>query len=657
MDVAALVGNPNSGKTTLFNQLTGQKAHVGNWPGVTVEQHSGVLRGGGTVLTDLPGLYSMTAYSPEERVPRDFLLSGGARRVLNLADSRLLERSLYLTLQLLELGCGAILVLGMLDDAERIGWRIDRDALSRGLGMPVCDARDLPSLGRALQAHFPYKPPRYSALLESAVTEAAGLLGPLLQGKGGLRFRAIAALEGAEALEPALPPPLRLRLDDIRERLEKRAGQEASAYIAAERHRVIAAAMQAAVRAPAFPQRRDRRIDRFLLHRFLALPSFAAAMAFLFWCCFGGPGSILQQHMERWIASLSASLGAFLTAVEASDALTGLLCEGVMGGVGSVLCFLPQLAILFLGLAFLEECGYLARAAFLMDHGMRRIGLSGKAFVPLLMGFGCTTAAVPAARTLPSGEREHTVLLTPFCSCGAKFPIYALFARAFFPGHMILAVLTCYTLGILCGILYAKLLAGKGDERNKAPFLLELPSYRLPSLKNLLRQTWERCADFLEKAGTLIFVVSVGVWLLRHLAFQPFPCFVEEEASLFHSIGGWAAPFFAPLGFGSPEGAIAVLTGLASKESVVASLGVLCGSGGSMSALEGALRQIFTPLSAASFLAFCTLYTPCFSALCAMGRELHSGFSAVKAALLQTGIAYLAALLVYQGGRFLSALF
>lgn len=633
----ALIGNPNCGKTTLFNMLTGERAHVGNWPGVTVERREGRMRNGGETLVDLPGLYSLTVFSPEESVSKNYLLEHEGR-VLNLLEARTLDRGLYLTLQLLELGRPVTAVLSQ-DDGS-----VDLDALSRMLGIPAVRAGD-PGLLAFLKGEN-RRTPRYGRLLEGYITEAVSVLSQHPPDHGSLRFWAIAALEGSP---PPCTPQQQQRLESIRARMEKRTGREADSYIAKERYALIEEILRAA--RPDKRKRKREAADRLLLHRILALPCLILVMAALFWLCFGALGQWLQRMTEGALLWFGQWMDAIFAVLDVSGPLRSLLCDGILGGVGTVLCFLPQLALLFLGMSFLEESGYLARAAFLTDRMLRRAGLSGRAFVPLLMGFGCTTTAVMSTRTLRGEERQETIGLLPYCSCGAKFPLYALFAAAFFPGHQGMAVAGCYFLGAAAGIVFT----GFGKKhRPKTDFLLELPAYRIPSILSLWNGTWEKCADFLRKAGTVIFLMSVSIWLLRHIALTPGPVFVSPEESLLTVFADRICPLLAPLGFGGREGAVAVITGVAGKEAVVSALGVLCGAGGSTARLAEALRGIFTPLSAASFMAFCALYTPCVSALAAIGREL-SPIAAIKVALRQTALAYGVSFLIYQTGVLLTA--
>lgn len=632
MKKIALAGNPNCGKTTLFNRLTGQQAHVGNWPGVTVDCKQACLRGQTDLLIDLPGLYSLSAFSPEEAITRDLLVNHEGP-VWNLIRPDSMERGLYLTLQLRELGCDTLLVL-----AEEVP-TLDTEALSRGLGIPVTVANALPVCPKRGVSGAP---PRYGRALEGAIAQAAGVLSHASLKSGSLRFWAISALEGSP---PLCTKEQQRRLEAIRAELEQKSGQESDTLIASERYRFIDELLCAVGKKPT--RHKKAKPDRVLLHPFWALPLFGVLMALLFWVCFGLPGQLLQNAMSSFVAALSGKTTTLLEVLGASPAIRGLVCDGVFGGLGTVLCFLPQLALLFAGMALLEESGYLARAAFLTDRIlMKRVGVSGKAFVPLLMGFGCTTSAVLAARTLRTPERERVITLLPFCSCGAKLPVYALLAEIFFPGHAGLVVAACYLFSFGVGLVFV-LIAGR--KQGKAPFLLEMPAYRVPSLRALLRGTWERCAEFLRKAGTVIFAVGLWIWLMGHIQLTPFPMLVSPEQSVLMGFACKIAPLLAPLGFAAPEAAVALLAGIAGKEAIVSTFGVLCGTGGSAVLMADAIRGLFTPLSAVSFLVFCSLYSPCMSTLAVIGKEL-SYRKAIFAAVWHTALAYGFAALVYQVG-------
>ncbi|WP_368233424.1 ferrous iron transport protein B [Anaerotruncus rubiinfantis] len=663
MKKIALAGNPNCGKTTLFNILTGSRQHVGNWAGVTVERKEGELRAenGRAVLVDLPGIYSLTTYTLEERVSRRFLLSDEPDAVVSLLDGTSIARGLYLTLQLCETGCPVVLAIGMMDEVRAAGGKIDTEILEKRLGVPVVpvvartgeNTEELAKTALGLPAASGACV-RYHGLLERAIDEVTGIIAGERTDWKRLRFDVISLLEGEE--EPAgrmcLTKEQRARIVRVREELETASGgTDILTIVADARYRVIDSLVRDAVRLPARGQDSlTEWIDRAALHKFWSYPIFFAVLAGMFAASFGSVGLFLKSLLEHFFTGLSFFLQGMLPAIGVSDPLTGLVTGGVFGGVGSVLTFLPQIAILFFCLTILEECGYLARAAFLMDLPLRKLGLTGKSFIPMMMGFGCTTPAVMAARTLENEhDRRLTIFLTPFLSCGARFPIYALLAGVFFPAHPGLAVLLLYLLGMLIVGAYGYFLR-KGPMRGTpSPFLMEFPPYRVPSLRNVLRNTAEKCGDFLRKAGTLIFFLSVLIWLCQH--FDPVLRYVPDGAgSLFELAGKRLAPLFAPLGFDSGEAAISLLAGLISKEAVVSTLGVVCGAAGDPAVLAAGLQSLFTPLSATAFLAFCALYTPCISALATIRRELHSTRTMLAAAAAQLLIAYGAALAVYQFG-------
>lgn len=687
--VVALIGNPNCGKSTLFNRMTSGHAHVGNWAGVTVERKQAALHGAEDIaMVDLPGIYSLTPYTGEERVTQQFLLAGQADRVVNLLDARSIERGLYLTLQLIEAGCAPVVAVGMLEELRRLGGGIDCACLARALGVSVLEVNAkrgncVDALRGILCAPKPPsgKTVRYDQRMEDAAAQAVAVLQQARNDAAqwrertqaepphiiSLRFWALHLLEadGQEAREesPLLEAAgIRLRkahrcaIAAIAARLCEQTGESAAAFIARERYRIVDSCLRQETYQPVSDRLAGWRADGLFLHRILALPIFAVVMGGMFAVCFGAPGLAGKQWMERLIAAAGEWLGALLEGMQVSEQLRGLICDGVIGGVGSVLCFLPQITLLFLCIGILEECGYLARAAFLSDLPMRGLGLTGQSFIPLLMGLGCSTPAVMAARTLPGEQnRATTVVLVPFISCGAKLPVYALFAQAFFPARQGLAVALCYLTGFAAAVCYGLFLKNSRTDRHPAPFLTELPAYRIPSLRSLWRNTAEKCVDFVKRAGTLIFLMSVLIWLLRHT--DAYLHFTDaSETSLFMLIGGWLAPVFAPLGFGNQQAAVALLAGGAAKEAIVSTLGVLCGAGGAVALTQG-LHMLFTPLSAVSFLVFCTLYAPCVSALAAMRRELGSTMRMLRAAALQTAIAYGAALAVYQCGLVVLRLF
>lgn len=655
MQTLALAGNPNCGKTTLFNKLTGSNQHVGNWAGVTVERREGTVRGGAARLIDLPGIYSLAAFTLEERVTRAFLLDGMYDAAINLLDGTSLERGLYLTLQLCELGCPMVVGIGMMDEVRALGGAVDCDALAHILGVPVIPiaARSGEGVGRLAEMACAQAraglAPRYGAAAEAAIASVACVIAEHVRRPERLRFYAVGLLEEARFVDLLdLAEPQRRHIARIRSDFEQRCGMDAAAFLAKARYEVVDSIIRQTVRRAA-PQMHtwSDRIDALVLNRFLAFPILAAVVSAIFALCFSSAGLAMKRAAELFFIQAADFLRRTLPSLGVSKFLAGVATDGVVGGVGSVLTFLPQVALIFLCLTVLEECGYLARAAFLMDYPLRKIGLTGKSFIPLLMGFGCTTSAVMAARTLGSDrDRRMTILLTPYLSCSARLPIYALLAGVFFPAYQGLAVALLYLLGIaaVCAV-GAYLRVGPYKARG-ASYLMEFPPYRVPSLQNVLRNTMSKCGDFLRKAGTLIFLLSILIWMIQHVDLH-FQWTEDTSQSLFAAVGGALAPLFRPLGFGSEEAAVALLAGLVSKEAVVSSLGVACAGGQS---LEMTLTKLFTPLSAASFLTFCALYAPCISALASMRRELHSTKTAVIAAVSQTLVAYGAALAVYQIG-------
>lgn len=588
----ALAGNQNCGKTTLFNRLTGANQRVGNWPGVTVERKEGTLSAPdeGVAVVDLPGAYALAPYSAEEAVTRDFLLSGQASVILNVVDATQLERSLYLTLELLALGRPLVVALNLMDEAARRGDCIDAPALSRALGVPVV---------------------------------------PISARRG----------EGLDALRRAArrcPPPAPCPVA---------AEAEAEA-----RYAWIERCLRGCLRrGGARRAERSERLDRVLLHRWLGLPLFALLVLGVFFAAFGPMGTALAEAFGALLDRGTAVMAGALLRWGAAPWARSLLIDGVCRGVGSVLSFLPTLLVLFFLLALLEDSGYMARAAFLMDAPLRRVGLNGRAFIPLLLGFGCTVPAVMSARSLgDERDRRLTVLLTPFMSCGAKAPLYALLARAFFSGRAAPVMGALYALGVLLAALaggaYRRWALG-GDA---APFWMELPDYRLPTPRGVARQVAERARDFVRRAFTVVFLATLGVWFLQRFTATLAPAATLAE-SLLGRLSGALAPLLRPAGFGDARAAAALLTGLLAKESVVSTLSVL--ANGSTPTLLG---QLFpTPLAACSFLVFALLYSPCAAALAAIRRELGGARWALGVAVGQTLLAWLLATLLFQTGRLL----
>lgn len=663
----AIIGNPNSGKTTLFNRLTGSNQHVGNWPGVTVDRKTGHIchDGVGIDIVDLPGIYSLSPYTQEEIIAREFVLSDELDGVLNIVDAANIERNLYLTLQLIAMGLPMVVALGFMDDVRAQGIVIDCKALSERLGVPVVpisakkgeNMHDLlDELAHGMRA--PVKQPAYLHGVGAAIRRAAEQLQPLPLRRCSLPFYAAKLLEGDSAMweqmdRIQMPQAMRDEINSIAAGMQSHANLTDKEMVLADAlYDYIEEIVRASYRRPKVRQETlTERIDKIVLHRVWALPIFAFFMFLMFWCTFGPLGTLLGDGMEYLIQSvISPAIRSGLTAVGTADWLIGLICDGAIGGVGGVLSFLPQIVILFFFLSVLEDTGYLARVAFIMDTLLRRIGLSGKSFVPMLMGFGCTTPAVMAARTMENdADRRMTIMLTPFMSCGAKLPVYALVAGAIFGRHQGLVVISLYVLGILMGILAGFILKKTIFKEVSSGFVLELPTYRMPSFKGTVLNMWQKAKDFITRAGTLIFLMSVVIWLLQN--FTPSLAVAQNAGeSILGVIGTFIAPVFAPLGFGQWQESVALLTGLVAKEAVVSTMNVLYGAGGDSAVLTGLLGSVFTPLSAYSFLVFTLLYMPCMSAFATIKREMGGWRWAFGAAAFQTALAYLAALVIYQVG-------
>ena len=663
----AIIGNPNSGKTTLFNRLTGSNQHVGNWPGVTVDRKTGHIchDGVGIDIVDLPGIYSLSPYTQEEIIAREFVLSDELDGILNIVDAANIERNLYLTLQLIALGLPMVVALGFMDDVRAQGIEIDCDALSERLGVPVVPisakkGENMHNLLDGLAHHMraPDKQPPYLHGVGAAIRRAAEQLSPLPLRQCSLPFYAAKLLEGDSVMwkqmdKLNMPQKMRDEINSIAAGMQSHANLTDKEMVLADAlYDYIEEVVRAAYKRPKVHKATlTERIDKIVLHRVWALPIFAFFMFLMFWCTFGPIGSFLGDGMEYLIQSIiSPAIRGGLTAAHTQDWLIGLVCDGVIGGVGGVLSFLPQIVILFFFLSVLEDTGYLARVAFIMDTLLRRIGLSGKSFVPMLMGFGCTTPAVMAARTMENdADRRMTIMLTPFMSCGAKLPVYALVAGALFGAHQGLVVISLYVLGILMGILAGFILKKTIFKEVSSGFVLELPTYRMPSFKGTVLNMWQKAKDFITRAGTLIFLMSVVIWLLQN--FTPsFAVATSAEDSILGVIGTFIAPIFRPLGFGQWQESVSLLTGLVAKEAVVSTMSVLYGAGGDSAMLSGMLSTVFTPLAGYSFLVFTLLYMPCMSAFATIKREMGGWRWAFGAAAFQTALAYLAAMVIYQVG-------
>ena len=664
--IIALLGNPNSGKTTLFNQLTGSKQHVGNFPGVTVEKKEGSIRGQKNLtLVDLPGIYSLSPYTAEEVVTRDFLLVDKPEAVINIVDATNIERNLYLTLQLMEVGVPVVVALNMMDEVRANGDTIDIQQLSRNLGIPVVPISAAKNEGcdelvqRTIEVANQKERPRGLDLCQGEVHRAVHSIAHIIEEelrKTGLpaRYAATKVVEG----DPITLDKLQLSdsekgiVEKIVTEMEHNLGTDREAALADMRYEFIANACRDAVKKNGNSREMQRsiRIDNVLTNKYLGIPIFLAVMLLVFYLTFnviGGPLSDLLSMGIDWVTGL---LDRALTGIGINEAVHSLLIDGVCMGVGSVLSFLPTIVTLFFFLSILEDSGYMARVAFVMDKLLRKIGLSGRSFVPMLIGFGCSVPAIMATRTLASQrDRRMTILLTPFMSCSAKLPIYATFTAAFFPDKAPLVLILLYAGGMAVGILYGLLLKNTLFRGNPVPFVMELPAYRMPGAKSVLIHMWEKAKDFLVKAFTIIFMASIIIWVLQ--SFDSRLMMVEDGSrSMLAAIGRFIAPIFKPLGFGEWIPATALLTGLSAKEAVVSTLAVLTNVP-DVSLLPAVLQQVFTPLAAASFLTFTLLYMPCFAAVAAVKRELGGAKYAVAAMAAQCGVAWIVACLVYQIGR------
>ena len=662
----ALAGNQNSGKTTLFNCLTGSNQHVGNFPGVTVEKKEGrILKHKDMTLVDLPGIYSLSPYTSEEVVTRDFLLDEHPQVIINIVDATNIERNLYLTLQLMELSIPMVIALNMMDEVRASGNTIDVEGLEKRLGVPVIPISAGKNEGIAdlvdavVRTVKTGAKPEHLDFCTGEVHRAIHAIAHIIEDhakKAGypLRFAATKLVEGDEPTKKALgihSNDIHL-IDYLVRDMEEALGTDREAALADMRYRYIEELCKACVvkRGETREQLRSEKIDRILTHRILGIPIFICIMLLVFWLTFNVIGAPLQNLLETGIDAGVTQLSALLAEWSVTPWLSSLLIDGVCAGVGSVLSFLPIIVVLFFFLSLLEDSGYMARVAFVMDKLLRKIGLSGRSFVPMLIGFGCSVPAIMSTRTLSSErDRRMTILLTPFMSCSAKLPIYGMITAAFFPKHGGLVMCAMYLTGILVAILSGLLLKNTVFRGNPVPFVMELPAYRLPSARSVLLHMWEKAKDFLHKAFTVIFLASMVIWFLQSFSFDLH--LVKNSAdSMLAAIGSFVAPIFAPLGFNDWRASTALITGFTAKESVVSTLSILTGAG-SDAQLSTALSTMFTPLTALSFLTFTILYMPCVAAFAAAKRELGSTRRAVLTALYQTGAAYVVALAVYQIGR------
>lgn len=657
-----LAGNQNCGKTTLFNQLTGSNQHVGNFPGVTVDSKSGTIRGHENVsVVDTPGIYSLSPFSNEEIVTRDFILKSHPDGIINIVDATNIERNLYLTLQLIELGLPIVIALNMMDEVRDNGGSIDVNALENELGVPVVPISAAKNDGveelieHAIHvARFKEGPSRpdfcqdEGTIAETAVHRSLHAVMHLIEdhaSRAGLpiRFAASKLLEGDEPVMEALDLDENEKetLGHILAQLEKESGTDADAALSDSRYRFIERVCMECVTRPHESKERLRsiRLDRILTGRYTAIPAFIAIMALVFYLTFGLIGTALSDLLSLVIDRFTAAVDGALTAFGLNPVVHSLAIDGIFAGVGSVLSFLPIIVVLFFFLSILEDSGYMARVSFVMDKMLRKFGLSGRSFVPMLIGFGCSVPAIMATRTLSSDrDRKMTILLVPFMSCSAKLPIYALFTYAFFSRYRALVMISLYLLGIAFGIIFALILKNTGFRGNPIPFVLELPNYRMPSARNVLQLIWDKTKDFVTRAFTVIFLASIIIWFLQTFDIR-LNTVSDSRDSMLAAIGSFIAPIFAPLGFGDWRISTALITGFMAKESVVSTLTVL------FSDPLSALSTIFTPGTAFVFLTFTLLYTPCVAAIATVRRELGRRWS-FSVVVLQCAVAWLAAALV-----------
>ena len=656
----ALAGNQNSGKTTLFNQLTGSNQHVGNFPGVTVDRKDGVIRGHkDTLVTDLPGIYSMSPYTSEEVVSRQFILDEKPKGIINIVDATNIERNLYLTLQLLTLNIPMVVALNMMDEVQSNGGSVNVNRMEQLLGVPVIPISAAKNEGidelvsHALHvAKYQEKPLRQdfcdpgekNGAVHRSIHAVMHLIEDHSEESGiPIRFAATKLIEGDKSVIDAL------KLDEneqetvehIVKQMEKESGLDRSAAIADMRFNFIEKVVASSVIKPkkSKEQTRSSQIDKILTGKYTAIPMFILIMALIFYLTFNVIGGTLQNLLDTGITALSNAAENAMNAAGVNSVLVSLVINGVFNGVGSVLSFLPIIVTLFFFLSLLEDSGYMARIAFVMDKILRKLGLSGRSIVPMLIGFGCSVPAVMSSRTLPSErDRKLTVIMIPFMSCSAKLPIYSFFISAFFPGHGAIVMLLLYFTGIAVGILTAVISKNTRYKGEAVPFVMELPTYRMPRPKNVGQLLWEKSKDFIQRAFTVIFIASIVIWFFQ--TFSPsFAMVSDSSQSMLAMLAGFLAPIFAPLGFGDWRMVTALISGFLAKESVVSTLGILFGS-------VASLQKTLTPATAASFLVFCLLYTPCVAAIASIRRELGRRW-AFQIVIFQCVVAWVCAFIVH----------
>lgn len=672
----ALVGNPNCGKTTMFNEVTGSTQHVGNWPGVTVEKKEGKARRfkEDIKIIDLPGIYSLSPYSLEEIIARNYILEEKPDVVINIVDATNIERNLYLTTQMIELGIPVVVALNMMDALESKGDQINILQLEKQLGVPVLPTSANKAQGtkelieRSLQvAQSAVSGQRsefikvFEERIESSLEELRGLITLGNEPIYPPRFAAIKLLEGDEMVVGKLNPnnEIMVILSETRARLEQEYDNDMETIIADQRYQFISKVISKSVKKKISlgGLTVSDKIDKILTHRILAIPLFLLIMYLVFTITFGFIGTFTIDYIDHFInVTLADGVTTLLHNAGAAAWLDSLILGGIIAGLGSILVFVPQIMILFFFLAILEDSGYMSRAAFMMDRLLRKIGLSGKSFIPMIMGIGCSVPAIMATRTLENEkDRRLTIILTPFMSCGARLPVYALFAAAFFANAQSLVIFSLYILGMVVAILSGILLRKTIFKGEAEPFVMELPPYRIPTFKGLMIHMWDRGKGFIKKAGTVIFAASVIIWFGQTFDFS-LQMVDEVSNSIFGAVGTFIAPFFAPLGFGDWRSSVALLTGFVAKEAVVATMGILnnLGEVGEDSVqLIASLQTYFTPLKAYAFMTFTLLYMPCIAAFAAIKREMNSWKWTLFTVGYQTATAWIVAFIVYQGGRLL----
>ena len=661
--IFALIGNQNCGKTTLFNQLTGSNQHVGNFPGVTVEKKEGAMKKQkDATVVDLPGIYSLSPYTAEEVVTRDFLLKEKPDCVINIVDATNIERNLYLTLQLMETQVPMVLALNMMDEVRASGNVIYIDKLSSELGIPVIPISASKNEGVDELAQTAVKtakagiPPQKLDFCTGDVHRAIHSVCHIIEDHAQradvpVRFAATKLIEGDEPMLSSLELSENEVdiIGHVVDEMETNLGTDREAALADMRYDYIEKLCSVAVKKSGRltnEQIRTEKIDSVLTNKFLAIPIFLCIMGLIFWLTFGLIGATLSDWFSMGIDYVTGLADYALTAAEISPALHSLIIDGVFAGVGSVLSFLPTIVILFFFLSLLEDTGYMARVAFVMDKLLRKIGLSGRSFVPMLIGFGCSVPAIMATRTLSSErDRKMTILLTPFISCSAKLPIYAIFTKVFFPDNGAFVMCCLYIGGMVVGILAARVLGHTVFKGKPVPFVMELPAYRFPSGKNVLMHMWEKAKDFIVKAFTIIFFATIAIWLLQNFSVK-LTMVQDNSESMLAAIGKFISPIFAPLGFGNWKAVTALITGLTAKEAVVSTFQVLLDT--SVLTFEQALKAEFSSMaSVCSFLTFTLLYMPCVATMAAVKREFRSTYKAILMMVWQTSVAWVFAFIVY----------